>query len=176
MTGGGSGGVGPSTPCVVILLFIGDCCAFVGRLRHMDGKLAVQRIRPLFSPIPPPRPKVTGWLFREQMVGPVSSDPTTSSLTHTLSFPPPASISLCVCVQEREPGQQQQQPRQREDIFKVKRHKALWSALISLCVVFFFFHPSLYLFTSSSSSFPSRPTLYNPDRMASIRPGTPSTR
>jgi ABC-type Fe3+ transport system permease subunit len=80
-------------------------------------------------------------------------------------------------VQEREPGQQQQQeqPRQREDIFKVKRHKALWSALISLCVVFFFFHPSLYLVTSSSSS-PSRPTLHNPDRMASIRPGTPSTR
>lgn len=85
------------TPCVVILRFIGNCCAFVGRLRHTGRKLSASRIRPLFSPLIPPRPKVTGWLFREQMVTRfllslslsfLLPPPRTSFSTHSLFFPP----------------------------------------------------------------------------------------
>lgn len=79
------------TPCVVILRFIGNCCAFVGRLRHMGRKLSASRIRPLFSPLIPPRPKVTGWLFREQMV---TRFLLSLSLSYSLHLVPPSRHTL----------------------------------------------------------------------------------
>lgn len=138
------------TPCVVILRFIGNCCAFVGRLRHTGRKLSASRIRPLFSPLIPPRPKVTGWLFREQMVTRfllslslsfLLPPPRTSFSTHSLFFPPVLlscfffSSSCCGGAQERESRREQHRRH-------CERHKACGPALF----LFKFPYASLHSF------------------------------
>ncbi|KZS13167.1 Uncharacterized protein APZ42_021762 [Daphnia magna] len=85
----------------------------------MGRKLSASRIRPLFSPLIPPRPKVTGWLFREQMVTRfllslslsfLLPPPRTSFSTHSSFFPSRSSIFvfffffLLWCARERVEG------------------------------------------------------------------------